>query len=188
MRMTSCEAGSPLTTEKRTYCCGATSTNGLTIALTKRFICGRSGSLETTSTDLEIGPAKLLVSTLVWTLPSAPGLISLSKLETVQPHEGGAAGVTRAEPPVFLMTKSVSITWPLGTVPMSRVSAAISIFGAATVFPWAWAPAAGLAGCWVDGLACATGDAEGLDSAGFWARATPATRGAPTPSRPILRA
>jgi hypothetical protein len=45
--------------------------------LTNRFICGRSGSFETTRTDFEIGP-KLFVSTLVWTLPSAPGLMSLS--------------------------------------------------------------------------------------------------------------
>src|SRR5580765_3721252 len=97
IRITSCEAGSPLTTEKRTYCCGATSTNGFTMALTKRFICGRSGSLETTSTDLEIGPEKLLVSTLVCTLPSAPGLISLSKFETVQPQEGRASEMTRSE-------------------------------------------------------------------------------------------
>ena len=41
------------------------STKGLTMALTKRFICGRSGSFETTSTDFEIGPANLFVSTLV---------------------------------------------------------------------------------------------------------------------------
>src|SRR5215510_6887209 len=119
MRITSCEAGSPLTTEKRTYCCGATSTNGLTTALTKRFICGRSGSLETTSTDFEIGPEKLLVSTLVWTLPSAPGLITLSKEETVQPQEGRSLVITRSEPPTLRITKSDSMNRTFGTVPMS---------------------------------------------------------------------
>ncbi len=174
--MTSCEAGSPLTTEKRTYCCGATSTNGLTTALTKRFICGRSGSFETTSTDLEIGPVKLLVSTLVWTLPSVPGLITLSKDDTVQPQEGRASEMIRSEPPVFLSTKSVSITWPLGTVPMSLVSWAMSILGAPTA----------LAGA---GAFAAAGDAEaaGLDSAGFWASATPAVRSAANVTRPIFR-
>src|SRR5262249_45711621 len=135
-----------------------------------------------TSTDLEIGPEKLLVSTLVCTLPSAPGLMSLSKLETVHPHDGRASEMTRSDPPVFLMMKSVSITWPLGTVPMSLVSAEISCWGAGTFFPGA--AAGGLAAC------PAAGDAEaaGLDSAGFWPRATPATRSAPTPSRPILKA
>src|SRR5215510_836209 len=152
MRITSCEAGSPLTTEKRTYCCGATSTNGLTTAFTKRFICGRSGSLETTSTDFEIGPEKLLVSTLVWTLPSVPGLITLSNEDTVQPQDGRASEMTRSEPPVFLITKSASMTWPLGTVPMSRVSCTMSILGAPTVLPWGAAWGAG---------------AAGLDSAGF---------------------
>ena len=171
IRTTSWEAASPLTTEKRTYCCGATSTNGFTRALTKRFICGRSGSFETTSTDFEIGPEKLLVSTLVWTLPSVPGLITLSKDDTVQPHEGRASEMTRSEPPVFLITKSVSMTWPLGTVPMSRVSWVTSILGAAT---------AALAGAWEAGAA-------GLDSAGFWASATPAVRSAATASRPIFR-
>ena len=146
--MTSCDAGSPLTTEKRTYACGATSTNGLTSAFTNRFICGRSGSFDTTSTDLEIGPEKLLVSTLVCTLPSAPGLISLSNEETVQPQEGRASVMTRSEPPTFLMRKSVSITCPFGTVPTSLVSWAISILGAATDFP----PAAGLA-AWAPGAA-----------------------------------
>src|SRR6188474_3289931 len=110
MRITSCEAASPLTTDRRTNGCGATSTNGLTSALTKRFICGRSGSLETTRTDLEIGPEKLLVSTLVWILPSAPGLTTLSNEETVQPQEGRASEMIRSEPPEFLITKSVSMT------------------------------------------------------------------------------
>ena len=166
-----------MTTEKRTYCCGATSTNGLTSAFTKRFICGRSGSFETTRTDLEIGPEKLFVSTLVCTLPSVPGLISLSKEETVQPQEGRASEMTRSEPPLFLMTKSVSMTCPLGTVPMSFVSCAISIFGALTAFP----AAAG-------GLAPGAGGAAGLDSGGFCARATPHAKSAATVSRPILTA
>src|SRR5438552_11320370 len=107
--MTSCAAASPLTTENRTYACGATSTKGLTTALTKRFIWGRSGSFETTRTDFEIGPEKLLVSTLVCTLPSAPGLITLSKEETVQPQEGRASVMTRSEPPVLWITKSDSM-------------------------------------------------------------------------------
>src|SRR6476659_10648213 len=99
-------------TEKRTNACGSTSTNGLTIALMKRFICGRSGSLETTSTDLEIGPEKLLVSTLEWIFPSCPGLISLSNEATVQPQEGRASEMTRSEPPLFLTMKVASQSSP----------------------------------------------------------------------------
>ena len=80
---------------------------------------------------------KLLVSTLVCTLPSAPGLTSLSKEETVQPQEGRASVITRSDPPVLRMMKSVSMIWPLGTVPMSLVSWLISILGAATALPGA---------------------------------------------------
>src|SRR5512143_4324788 len=87
-RMTSCPAVSPLMTENRTNACGSTSTYGLTSALMNRFTCGRSGSLETTRTDLLIGPEKLFVSTLDWILPSAPGLMTLSNEATVQPQEG----------------------------------------------------------------------------------------------------
>ena len=124
---------------------------------------------------------KLFVSTLVWTLPSAPGLMSLSNEDTVQPQEGRASEMIRSEPPEFLITKSVSMTWPLGTVPMSLVSWPISILGAATALP-----AAGAFGR----LGAGDADAAGLDSAGFWAWATPATpadRSAANASRPIFR-
>ena len=116
-------------TEKRTKRLGSTSTKGFTFALTKRFICGRSGSLETRRMDLEMGPEKLLVSTLEMTLPSPPGLMTLSKEATVHPQEGRASEMTRSEPPLFLMTKVASITWPLAIVPTSLVSGTTSIFG-----------------------------------------------------------
>src|SRR6266508_2732901 len=95
-RITSRASVSPLTTESRTYGCGSTSTNGLTVALMKRLTCPRSGSLETRRTDLEIGPEKLFVSTEVWTLPSAPGLTTLSKEATVHPQPGRASEITRS--------------------------------------------------------------------------------------------
>jgi hypothetical protein len=86
------------------------STYGLTVALMNRLICPRSGSLETRSTDLEIGPEKLLVSTEVCTLPSAPGLMTLSKDATVQPQPGRASEMMRSDPPEFFTRKVVSMT------------------------------------------------------------------------------
>jgi hypothetical protein len=111
------------------------STNGLTFALMKRLIWLRSGSLETRSTDLEIGPEKLLVSTEVWTFPSPPGLINLSNEATVQPQPGRASVMIRSDAPLFLITKVVSMTCPLGTVPASRVSGMTSILGPLTALP-----------------------------------------------------
>jgi hypothetical protein len=111
----------------------------------------------------------------------------LSNEETVQPQDGRASEMIRSEPPEFLITKSVSMTCPLGTVPMSRVSCPISILGAATDLPGAAGLAACAGGAGLAVWACEVADAGGLDSAGFCARATPAARSAPTPSRPILR-
>src|SRR5437588_66589 len=86
LTMTSRVSVSPLTTAKRTYGCGRTSTKGFTVALMKRLICGRSGSLDSTRRDLEMGPEKLLVSTDVTIFPSLPGLMTLSKEATVHPQ------------------------------------------------------------------------------------------------------
>src|SRR5215469_5030381 len=119
------------------------STKGLTVALMKRLICGRSGSLERTRRDLEMGPEKFFVSTDVTILPSAPGLTVLSKEATVHPHPGRASLMIRSDPPVFFTMKVVSIICPLGTVPASLVSGVISIFGAETAALGAgFAPAA----------------------------------------------
>ena len=78
------------------------------MALMKRFIWGRSGSLEITRTDLEIGPEKLLVSTVDWIFPSAPGLMMRSNEATVHPQDGRASEIMRSEPPVFLTMKVAS--------------------------------------------------------------------------------
>ena len=128
------------------------STKGFTVAFTKRLIWPRSGSFETRSTDFEIGPEKVLVSTEVTTLPSAPGLMTLSNEATVHPHPGRASLMTRSDPPLFLTRKVVSMTWPFATIPASLVSGVTSIFGAVTtaLALVASVAALGLAGafCW----------------------------------------
>src|ERR1700687_2935445 len=108
----------------------------------KRLTWGRSGSLERTRSDLEIGPEKALVSTEVTIFPSPPGLMTLSNEATVQPQPGRASLMIRSEETPFLTTKVVSIICPFATTPASRDSGEISIRGGET----ALAAGAALAG------------------------------------------
>src|SRR5215813_8707169 len=110
-----------------------------------------------TRTDFDIGPVKLFVSTLVCTLPLCPGPMTLSNDATVHPHDGRASLINRSAPPLFSMTKSVSMTCPLATVPSSCVSAAIDRRG----FPvWGSDSECAVGGGWAGGGAGAAAGAE----------------------------
>ena len=78
---------------------------------------GVLGSLVSSVIVLAMGPENAVVSTVAATLPESPGLMTLSKSATVQPHAGRAAIICRSDVPVFLMANVQLSFSPLGTVP-----------------------------------------------------------------------
>src|SRR3954463_8894452 len=111
---------------KRTKPAGYASTYGFTTAEIVTCAVGVLGSLVSSVTALEIGPAKFVVSTCAETLPVWPGLTILSKSATVQPQVGFAERISRSAEPVFLISNDQSIFSPLGTVPKS-LSGSVSV-------------------------------------------------------------
>src|SRR5262245_56194861 len=78
----------------------------------------------------EIGPAKVVVSSTVCTVPVLPGAMVLSYSATVQPQAGRTLVTWSGAPPSLRRTKSCVIFSPLGTVPASLTASAITALGA----------------------------------------------------------
>src|ERR1017187_9832684 len=130
---TSDEAASPESAVMRKKPYGSASTKGFTFAERKRVICGVDGSSVRRRAVFEIGPEKFFVSTVRVTLPSAPGLMTLSNSGTVQPQEGFTSVTWRSDLPVFLRMNTCLMGSPFGTVPTSFLSSGTTSFGPAAV-------------------------------------------------------
>src|ERR1039457_1244831 len=126
---TSDEAASPESAVMRKKPYGSVSTKGFTFAERKRVICGVDGSSVRRTAVFEIGPEKFFVSTVRVTLPSAPGLMTLSNSGTVQPQEGFTSVTWRSDLPVFLRMNTCLMGSPFGTVPTSFLSSGTTSFG-----------------------------------------------------------